>query len=46
MPNIIKPKKKIKKKTTALTKAKPTTKKSKNSPVDYYNCLLTQAQQN
>ena len=43
MPRIEKVKKKIKKKRTNL----PTKiKSSKPSPVDYYNCLLTKAQNN
>jgi len=43
MPRIEKPKKK---KLTNLPVAikKSTKKKSKPSPIDYYNCLLTQAQ--
>jgi hypothetical protein len=45
MPNIIKPKKKTKKKINLPTPAK-TPKKIKTSPIDYYNCLLTSAQQN
>ena len=50
MPRIEKPKK-LKKKVKSLpkklslpTKVKTTTKKVKHSPVEYYNCLLTQAQ--
>ena len=40
MPKINKPKKK-----NLPVAIKTTKKRNKNSPVDYYNCLLTQAQQ-
>lgn len=43
MPHIIKPKKI--KKTKKLTNLSPKTKAPKSSPVDYYNCLLTYANQ-
>ena len=50
MPNISKIKKKKVSKTKKLTNlptlTKKTTKRVKTSPVDYYNCLLTQAQAN
>ena len=43
MPRIEKTKKKIKK-TKKLTNLPTKVKKSKSSPIDYYNCLLTKAQ--
>lgn len=47
MPNIekIKTKKKVTKKVIHLPSKPKSAKKTKTSPVDYYNCLLTQAQQ-
>ena len=45
MPKIKKPKKKVTKKVIHLPSKPKSAKKTKPSPVDYYNCLLTQAQQ-
>jgi len=44
MPNIDQIKKKKLKKTKKLTNLPIKVKKTKSSPIDYYNCLLTKAQ--
>jgi hypothetical protein len=46
MPIISKIKKIKKKKTKKLTNLPTKIKKTKSSPVEYYNCLLTQAHNN
>jgi hypothetical protein len=44
MPNIEKTKKKVTKKAIHLPSKPKSAKKTKQSPADYYNCLLTKAQ--